>query len=97
MANDMDAVKTDLTDLKRDMDALRADLGRLVGNFTHQAQARFTDTTETARRWVTDVAGPRAGEFAKEAREQIEERPGATAAVAFGVGFALALLLTRRR
>lgn len=93
MADDTTAMRTDLKDLKRDMDALRDDLGRLVNDLGAQARMRFADGSAVAGKWANE-AGERAQVLARDARHQIEERPGTTAAVAFGVGILLGFLVS---
>jgi ElaB/YqjD/DUF883 family membrane-anchored ribosome-binding protein len=96
MAQDTKEFKGEMDDLKRDFDTLRADFSKLAQHLTQRAQERFSDSASVAGRLAQD-ARERAQELARDAHAQIEERPGATAALAFGVGLALGLLLTRGR
>ena len=89
-------VSKELEDLKADIGELREDLGALVGSVRDLAAERAGAVYSRAK----DV-GRKTRARAHLARETlehgIEERPLASVLGSFGTGFALGMLLDRRR
>jgi ElaB/YqjD/DUF883 family membrane-anchored ribosome-binding protein len=88
-------VEADVAKLRSDIDQLRTDISKigdsvktLVSEGSDVAVARFRRSADKIQRQAKDVA--------QIAAQEMEERPFATAAGAFGVGLMLGFLFSRR-
>ncbi len=86
--SDVQALQTELKQLRTDFASLTETLGSLVRNTSAEAAAKAREAGEKvwegAKKRVSTVA------------EEIEERPLTAAATAFGIGVVIGLLFSRR-
>ena len=86
--------QAEMAALRNDLAALRHDLAAIAGTAKREA-AEGAELIGDAVRKKAEEIGAKGADIASSLGRQVEERPLASVAVAFGVGFLLANLLHR--
>jgi ElaB/YqjD/DUF883 family membrane-anchored ribosome-binding protein len=86
---DLDTLQADIAQLRADFAKMATDIGNIASNSVHQASGKAQESAE--KMW---------GEVRRQAEnvsQEIEERPFASALVAFSTGLILGMLMSSRR
>lgn len=86
--------QAEMAALRNDLAALRHDLAAIAHTATRKAAQGPEFISDTVRQKAEEI-GEKGADIASSVGRRIEERPLASVAVAFGVGFVLAKLMHR--
>ena len=100
MQVDLEAVRSDIAQLKQDLRLLMDDMGAVAKNRAHRAKERVGEAMHEFKDRAGEAAqaAKEKGRVAAEkAEETITDHPFASVGIAFGVGLLLGAVLTSRR
>jgi ElaB/YqjD/DUF883 family membrane-anchored ribosome-binding protein len=98
--SDYDALRDDLTQLRKDIDSLGKTMKQLVDDGVAEGKSRASAKVDDVRQKAGELgqeAGMRARQVTDAARAEIEARPFVGVMSAFAVGMALGWAMTRGR
>jgi ElaB/YqjD/DUF883 family membrane-anchored ribosome-binding protein len=85
-----------MDDLKNDLSALKEDIHALNTRLMHEGAVRGTEMKD-AMRTRMELMKAKGRTQIKDIETQVQDKPGQSLALAFGLGLAASLLMGRRR